>query len=212
MSQEITPERKMDKKVIALAIICIILAASLVGIIAVYQPSDNSDLQAQLAAKNATISSLQTQIANLQSQLANSPDASAYTQQISYLNQQLAALNASLTSANSDLAGYQQLTNLQLSAVLYNGNLTQDANATTTVWTNQLLYAGYIVVQAQATANTTYAQILYNYANFNFNYNQTVGTSGTAVFPVLPGTSQVIIGNINQENTNSINATLTYYY
>jgi hypothetical protein len=217
MSQEITPERKMDKKVIALAIICIILAASLVGIIAVYQPTDNSDLQAQLAAKNATISSLQTQIANLQSQLANSQSASSYTEQISYLNQQIAALNSSLVSANSDLEGYLQLVYLQLSGTLYSDNFTQDANATTTVSSDQLLYSGFILVVAEATANTTYAECLYTFGDYNFDYNVTLGTSGTAMFPVVgtpsePVTVGILIGNINQETTNSVNATITYYY
>ncbi len=45
-----------------------------------------------------------------------------------------------------------------------------------------------------------------------FDYNQTIGTSGTAVFPVLPGTLQINIGNINQTAANTVTATVTYYY
>ena len=58
MSQENNVQKKSNPKtiVIALAIICIILAASLVGVIALYQPNDS---QAQLAEKDSTISSLQ---------------------------------------------------------------------------------------------------------------------------------------------------------
>ena len=51
MSQENNVQKKSNPKiiVIALAVICIILAASLVGVIALYQPNDS---QAQLAEKD----------------------------------------------------------------------------------------------------------------------------------------------------------------
>ena len=90
-------------------------------------------------------------------------------------------------------------------------NFIQEANSTTTVWNDQLDYAGYVVVQATATANTTYAEVIYSYSETNFNYNQTLGTSGTALFPVLPGTVTVKIGNINQTDANNVTATVTYY-
>jgi cell division protein FtsL len=59
---------------IALAAACIVLLASLVGVIAVYNSNANnsntSDLQSQIASENSTISALQTQITTLQSQLS----------------------------------------------------------------------------------------------------------------------------------------------
>ena len=211
MSQENNVQKKSNPKivVIALAIICIILAASLVGVIAIYQPNGS---QAQLAAKDSTISSLQAQIASLEDRLANTVNASAYVTEITYLNQQLLALNDTLTSAYSDMSSLEGILQLQESGILYNDNFIQAANASTSVWSNQLSYAGYIVVQATATANTTYAEVIYSYAGTNFDYNQTLGTSGTALFPVLPGTVEIRIGNTNQTATNSITATATYYY
>ena len=212
MSQGITVEKKKsDKKVIALAIICIILAASLVGVIAVYLTNaNNSDLQAQITEKDNTISLQQQQIAALQSQMG---DATAYyASQIKYLNQTLSGLNDTLTSANADLLDLQSITQLGKSGILYQQTLTQDPNATTTLWNAQLNYAGYIVVQATATANTTYAETLFSYGEANFDYNQTVGTAGTAIFPVLPGTVEVRIGNVMQTSTNNATVTVTYYY
>ena len=211
MSQENNVQKKSNPKivVIALAIICVILAASLVGVIAIYQPNGS---QAQLAAKDSTISSLQAQIASLEDRLANTVNASAYVTEITYLNQQLLALNDTLTSAYSDMSSLEGILQLQESGILYNDNFIQAANASTSVWSNQLSYAGYIVVQATATANTTYAEVIYSYAGTNFDYNQTLGTSGTALFPVLPGTVEIRIGNTNQTATNSITATATYYY
>jgi hypothetical protein len=220
MTQAIEPEKRIDKKVIALAIICIILAASLVGVIAVYQPAANSDsqsdLQAQIAAKDAQISSLQTQITSLQSQLnqaSNSAGSPSLQQEVNSLQAQISSMNSTL----SDLQIYQKIAYLLMSGALYSGTFTQDANSSTTVWTDMLPYAGYIVVNAQALANTTYAEVRYTFSEVNFDYNATIGTSGTVIFPVLgtesnPVATEILIGNVNQTQSNSVNATLTYYY
>ena len=211
MSQENSVQKKSNPKVIviALAIICVILAASLVGVIAIYKPNDS---QAQLAAKDSTISSLQEKITALELQLSYTANASTYVMQIAYLNQQLSALNDTLTTTYADLSSLEDILQLQASGTLYNDNFIQDANTSTTVYSSQLDYAGYIVVQATATANTTYAEVIYSYAGTNFDYNQTLGTSGTALFPVLPSTVAIKIGNTNQTATNSITATVTYIY
>jgi flagellar basal body-associated protein FliL len=210
MSQENPVQKKSNTKVIALAIVCVILAASLVGVIAIYLPNGNpADLKAQIADKDSTISSLQTQIAALQyqlSQTANASDASVYVNQIAYLNQELTELNDQVT-------GYYNIAIMNTSSSLvYQQPITQDANSSTAVFSDAIYYAGYVVVQATATANTTYAEVLYSYAGANFDFTQTLGTSGTATFPVLPGTLQINIGNTNQTTTNSITATVTYYY
>ena len=211
MSQENNVQKKSNPKVIviALSIICIILAASLVGVIAIYQPNDS---QKQLAEKDSTISSLQEQIAILELQLSHTANASTYDTQIAYLNSQLSYLNDTLTYVYAEYADLQNIVQLGKSGILYDATSTQNANATTTLWNDQLDYAGYIVVQATASSNTTYAEVLYTYGEVNFDYNQTLGTSGTAAFPVLPGTVEIKIGNINQTNSNSVNVTVTYYY
>jgi hypothetical protein len=211
MSQENNVQKTSNPKtvVIALAVICVILAASLIGVIALYQPNNS---QAQLAEKDSTISSLQTQIAVLQSQLSNTPNASTYVTQIAYLNQQLVALNDVLNNTNSELLSLQSIVQLQSSGTLYNGNFNQEANTTTALWNTSLDYAGYITVQATSSANTTYVEVSYSYAGANFDYKQTLGISGTAVFPVLPSEVTVVIGNTNQTTINSITAAVEYYY
>jgi hypothetical protein len=202
--------QKRNKKVIALALICVILAASLVGVIAVYQPTG---LQEELAEKDALIDSLQAQIISLQSQLAQAPNATTYQAQISSLNQQITNLNATLMAAYEDMVSLQSALNLALSSVIYTDSFSQDANTTTVVWVGTMVYAGYVAIVAEATANTTYAEIIYSLGeNYYFNYNQTIGTSGTAIFPVLPGDVQISIGNINQTEANNVSATITYCY
>jgi cell division protein FtsL len=212
MSQESNVQKKSNSKVLVFALIaiCVILAGSLVGVIAIYQPIDS-----QLAAKDTTISSLQSQILNLESELSsqsNSSSTQAYINQITLLNQELASLNDSYTAAQSDAYYFQSILQLQQSGTLYSNSITQDANTTTTIWNDQLDYAGYVIVQATSTANTTYAEVIYSYTGANFDYTQTIGTSGSAVFPVLPGIVQVNIGNINQTDTNTITVTATYFY
>jgi cell division protein FtsL len=212
MTQESNVQKKSNSKVLVFALIaiCVILAGSLVGVIAIYQPIDS-----QLAAKDTTISSLQSQILNLESELAsqsNSSTTQAYINQITLLNQELASLNDSYTAAQSDAYYFQSILQLQQSGTLYSNSITQDANTTTTIWNDQLDYAGYVIVQATSTANTTYAEVIYSYTGANFDYTQTIGTSGSAVFPVLPGIVQVNIGNINQTDTNTITVTATYFY
>ena len=213
MSQENNVQKKGNSKVLVFALVgvVVILAASLVGVIAIYQPIDS-----QLATKDNTISSLNSQILNLEYELAsqsNSSSTQAYVNQITLLNQQLASLNDSFTAARSDAYSFQNILQLQESGILYpSSSITQAANASTTIWNDQLEYAGYVIVQATATANTTYAEVLYSYTGVNFDYNQTIGTSGSAVFPVLPGIVQVIVGNINQNNSNNLTITATYFY
>jgi len=214
MSQENNVQKKSNSKILvyALIAICVILAGSLVGVIAIYQPIDS-----QLAAKDETINTLHAQISNLDSQLSsvgNSSTSQAYVNQITLLNQELASLNDSFTAAQSDAYSFQSILQMQESGTLYasTSTITQAANSTTNLWNDQLDYAGYVVVQATATANTTYAEVIYSYTGENFDYTQTIGTSGSAVFPVLPGIVQVNIGNINQSTTNTITVTATYFY
>jgi hypothetical protein len=213
MTQENNVQKKGNSKVLVFALVAIvvILAASLVGVIAIYAPIDS-----QLATRENTINTLQATISDLENQLAsagNTSGSQVYINQIANLNQQLAYLNDSYTAARSDANSFNSIIQLQESGILYDTtSITQEANSTTNLWNDQLDYAGYVIVQATASANTTYAEVIYSYKGANFDYTQTIGTSGSAVFPVLPGIVQVNIGNINQSSTNTIAATATYFY
>jgi predicted PurR-regulated permease PerM len=212
MTQENTVQKKGNSKILVFALIaiCVILAGSLVGVIAIYQPLDS-----QITTKDNRINDLNARISQLESsQVNNSTSVSgttqAYTDQISQLNSELSDLNASYVAANS-------IAQLQQSGLLYSSStsgtsIVQNANSTTSLWNDQLDYAGYVVVQATANANTTYAEAIYSFSGVNFDLNQTLGTSGTAIFPILPGPVQINIGNINQSDTNTITVTATYYY
>ena len=214
MSQETSVQKKSIIKVIALAVVCIILAASLVGVIAVYLP-----VQSQISEKDETINSLNQQIAELELELSQSPDPTTYQNtiafyvaQIASLNSQLSDLNDTVTYVLADYESLQTIVRLGKSGTLYDATSIQNANTAATLWNDQLDYAGYIVVQATASSNTTYAEVLYTFEEFNLDYNQTLGIAGTALFPVLPGIVEVRIGNTMTSGTNNANVTATYYY
>jgi len=201
-----------NKKVIALAVICVILIASLIGVFAIYQPTTQ---QSQIAQKDQTIASLQSQLASLQEQISQYGNStSTYILQIAALNEQIAEYNATLAGAQQNLATANSILALGKSGILYQGTFSQEANTVTAIYSNALDYAGYVIVEIQATANTTYAQVSFPFGDGGiFNYNVTVGNSGTALLPVLPATVQISIGNVLQTGgTNSVNATATYYY
>jgi flagellar basal body-associated protein FliL len=200
--------KKRNIKVLALAVVCVILAASLVGVIAVYTLNGNSaDLKAQITTKDNMISSLQANNTALQSNITQTQAL------ISYYTNQLGSLNQQLTSLNDQVSGYYNIAIMNVSSILFSQQpITQDANSTTQVFSDVIYYSGYVAIQSTASANTTYAEVIYSYGGTNFDYNQTLGTSGNAVFPVLPGTLTINIGNINQATSNTVTASATYYY
>ncbi len=213
MTQENPPEKKSGSniKVIALAIICIILAASTVGTLALYLPN-----QTQITDKDQAIAALNQQITALQLQLnrmaANASQISELNSRIAYLTAQLTAFNASYSELQGDYQESQSLLNLARSENIYNDSLTQNPSASTSIFSSSSLYAGYIVLTATSNSSSTYAQIRYTYNNLAFDYNKTVGASGTVLFPILPTTIEITIGNLNPTDGNDVNATATIYY
>jgi hypothetical protein len=211
MSQENSSSNKSNIKVMvtALAVICVILGASLVGVIALYKPSGSSS---QLAERDATIVALQENITALNQRISSQVNATSYVQEIAYLEQQLQTLNDTLTTTNDDMSSLEDILNLQTTGTLYDDSFSQNANSTTVVYSDSLIYAGYLSIAATSTASTTYAEVSYTFSGVNFDFNQTIGTSGTAIFPVLPATVNIIIGNVNQTASDTIDAAVTYYY
>jgi flagellar basal body-associated protein FliL len=199
--------KKKNIKVIALAVVCIVLAAGLVGVTAIYLSSgNNADLKAQIADKDAAISSLRASNTALQNQLNQIPDNSVYTNQIDSLKAQLSDLNDTIST-------YYNIALMKSSGALISQQaVTQDANTSTQVFSDDIFYAGYVIVQATSSANTTYVEVSYTAGGTNFDYSKVIGTSGSAMFPVLPSTLQINIGNTNQTTANTATVSATYYY
>ncbi|MCL1976641.1 MAG: hypothetical protein FWG55_00800 [Candidatus Bathyarchaeota archaeon] len=181
---------------LALGVICIVLAASLVVVVAdglFFSDQPNTkDLEAQVSSLNTQITSLQNQVNNLNSKVSD------YEEQI-----------ADLTDEKNNYASIIALDEFMV--ILENQMYTQDANDVTSIFNETLDYAGYVEIQVESTSNTTYVQVSYTYEGLNFNQISTVSTDGTAYFPVLPGTIEILFGNTGTE-TNDATVTLTYIY
>ena len=209
---EKTTEKGGQKKVfgrtmiIALGLICIILAAGLFGAIAVYMPMV-SNLESQIAEKNNAISSLNSQVSSLTSQVL------ALQADIEQLSSTIEDYKAAQEAFNSQAKVYSNIISLNVTELLFGPTeINQAANTSGTIYTGNILYAGYISVSVESSSNTTYLQVAYPSYGVNYNQTVTVGTGGAAAFPVLPGVITVVLGNTEPVDEVTGTASATYRY
>jgi len=93
--------------------------------------------------------------------------------------------------------------------------ISQPAHSYTT-WTPvfSASYAGYVSVWVQTSTTTnTYVQVIYSAYGVNYDQQITVGTGGTAVFPILPCLDiEIRVGNVNLLTGATETVTITYHY
>ena len=174
--------KKTNTVTFALCIMCIILAAGLIAVTAYYNNRPNTG---QLISADDEITRLKAAIAD-------------YEKQIDIL-----------TFNNTQ---YKQIVNLEKTDTLI-GDIpyTQSAGELTVVFNEKFTYAGYLEVKISSTSDTTYAQVSYTYNNLKYDETTTVGTKGTAYFPIMPGTVKITIGNTDT-GTATINTDVTVNY
>jgi uncharacterized coiled-coil protein SlyX len=179
---------------IALGLICIVLAVGLVGAVGSYTLV--ASLNSQITEKDNTISSLNSQLASKDSQI------SSLDSQVTSLQNQVNSLNDTVNLAKS-------------SVYINNQTISQPANSYTH-WIPALSasYAGYVSVWVQtSTTNDTYVRVVYTAYGVNFDQVISVGTGGTAVFPLLPCSSiDIRVGNTNLIDGATETVTITYHY
>lgn len=82
-------------------------------------------------------------------------------------------------------------------------------------WTyTNINYTGYlrITIHSSTTAKA-YARVVYTYNGTTWELCKTLGTAGTADFPVLPSSSiEVGIGNTNTYDPAAHDVSIVYYY
>jgi hypothetical protein len=154
-----------------------------------------------------------------------SPIVSSQQDQINSLNNQgtaqLSSLNAQITQLQGEVSDLQNklsdsygVSGLEMSTVwLSDVTVNQDVGAG--VWYQYTAtYAGYITVNIQtSTTSNQYVQVTWTSNGVNYSNKVTVGTMGTAVFPVLPSSNvKVTIGNTNLLNGATATVSITYTY
>lgn len=197
----------LSLKVIALAVICVILLASTIGALALYLPT-----QTQLSDQQQTIDDLNDQISDLQGEVDSLEN---YQAQYTALKSQYDALQDDWATLNATyyeyLETYGSIIGLDNSETISSDDYTQELNATTTLWSGSVDYAGYVAVNVDSNVSSTYVEVTCLYSStYTMAYNQTVGKEGIALFAVLPGTVTVKVGNINE--AAGFNATAVYVY
>jgi Tfp pilus assembly protein PilN len=200
-------QKKSSIVVIALTIICVLLASGFIVTLAFFLPN-----QSKLTEQEQTIMTLNNQISALEQEISNAPDINVFQAQINELKTQVSALNNTLVNANQQLSPLRDIVNLNKYSLIYTNTTVQAPQTNATVLDSDLNYAGYITVQATSNSTTTYAMISYTYKDFTMVFNQTLGNSGSALFPVLPANIKMVLGNLETENGTQVVATITYYY
>lgn len=196
------------KATIVLGLVCVILAASLVGVIVIYlsigaSPSEVAALRTENTNLEGNVTSLTNQLTALQD---------SYVQ----LSSQLQSLQNQI-SANEELQNYtaELSTLLQLGAssvYMQNQQVQIDPNSTTTIISDVAIYAGYFSVQATSSSNTTYAQLFYTFSGQNFDNKVLLGEDGTGIFPILPGNFALVLGNDEASDIVNVTVSVTYVY
>jgi cell division protein FtsB len=173
----------------------------------------------ELGNKNATISSLQATISSLESQL-NSCNSQASSQvsdlqnKISSLQSQLNSCNSLVSSLRSQIDSLNDIIALNKYTVLVDRQTINQPAGYWNTWTFSLNYPGYLIVRVESsTTDKTYVRVIYNAYGVNYDTSINVGTSGTAVFPILPSTNIIVgVGNSNIINGASEVVTIEYHY
>ncbi len=202
-------ERKVVGRDIAIALtaICIILAVGLVAALIVYLPANGqiASLNAQLAQNSQTIAGLNSRISSLDSQLSSLNSSS---NNVGYLQNQISSLQA-------QLANYENILSFNASSAFLSQDFSMDPSSNDTIWnqpTSNFQYAGYVTVAVQSSSPTTFVELSYNSLGVVYDNVVTVGTNGTASFPILPGNVLISLGNHEASSTVTGTVSAKYYF
>ncbi len=209
--------------VIALGIICIILAVGLVGAVANYtsiisgkdniiasKDSQIGSLNSENTNKDNTISSLNSQITTKDNTIAS------LNSEVASKDSQISSLNSQVSSLQNQVNNLNDIVNLAQSAVWIDDQTISQPAGSYTYWTPAFSasYAGYVSVWVQTSTTTnTYVRVIYTAYGIHYDQQIGVGTGGTAVFPLLPCSSiDIRVGNTNLINGATETITITYHY
>ena len=185
--------------VIGVGILCGILLIALVYSFLTYT--------AMLRDKDAIISSLSGTGSDRDAIIADLQN------QIDQKDSQINNLNSQVSNLQSDVTSLNQIIDLQKSTVWISDETISNTPNSYTYWTPTASYSGYVVVNVQSsTTSNTYVQVLYNSHGVSYDQRISVGSGGSAVFPILPASIEIRVGNTNLLNGATETVTVTYYY
>jgi uncharacterized coiled-coil protein SlyX len=187
-------ERKVVSRniAIALGVICVILVACLVWTLSYYTSIIN-EKDRRISELESVITWLSNTLRNLEDRMHN------LTSQVNNLQNRVNELNS--------------IANLEKVEVIVNRETVNQPAGGYTSWRFGVGYAGYIVVRVHSsTTHNTYVRVIWSSHGVNYDNIIYVGTSGEAVFPVLPAYIEVRVGNTNLFGGATETVTITYHY
>jgi len=170
---------------IGLGIICIILAVGLVGVFTYYTMTLNN--------KNSVYDD--------------------YVSNHSHSNSDYDSLNSQKTNLQDQVNDLTSTLNLAKSETWVTSQTVSQPAGSYNFWTHSTTYAGYVTVNVESsTTDKTYIEVLWSAHGINYDNRISVGVSGTGVFPVLPSSVEVRVGNSNFMNGATETVTITCHY
>ena len=202
--------RRIDAIKATLIAIVIVLAA-----VSGYLYYQNTNTNASLSALTTSYESLQASKNNLQSTYDNLQSSfNNLTTRYNSLNATTNTMRDSYESLQVELQNLTYIVSLQQSRnYLTQYKLTQGADTYNSWIFTDIQYAGYIKVQIHSSNSTNnYVEVIYNYFGSSWSLRKNLGSLGSAIFPVLPTTVEVRIGNTNPSGAWGHTVSLTYKY
>jgi hypothetical protein len=172
-------------------------------------------LSGNITGHETQISSLNAQITQLQTWLFG--NITAYQNEVTLYNTYVADhhyTDENYENVYSLYQGLSNIANLTVSTVwVSNQTISQSAGAYTS-WTESVNYAGYVSITVlSSTTSSTYANVVYSAYGVSYDNPISVGTNGTAYFPVLPSLSITVeVGNGNVVSGATETVTIIYHY
>ena len=129
------------------------------------------------------------------------------------LQNKVSKLESQINTYKSQISNLESIVNLNLYKKLVDHKTVNEPSSSYIYWTFHADYAGYIVVTVHSsTTSRTYVEVIYNSYGTSFDEKVSVGSSGSAVFPVLPGNIEIRVGNDNMFSGATQVVSITYYY
>jgi hypothetical protein len=118
-----------------------------------------------------------------------------------------------IDSLQNQVTSLNAIINLEVATLWANATTISQAAGDASAANYVADYAGYVIVNViySSTANTS-VQVMYISHGVNYVNAVNVGSGGTALFPVLPATITVMVGNHNLLESAVEIVTIMYYY
>jgi len=196
-----------DRKLAGALVLCIILATSVVAVIAFYSSVLNSK-QTAIDSLNATITDQDEQISLLNSTKQD-------------LESQIDTLNSEMDDAQNQIDNLTEITELKKTEDWIDDYFDNVSTGTYMAWNRTIEYAGYIRFDRFGGGSTTetgeiYAQVIWISNNgVLFDQRKVFGKDTHFRFPVLPTSNlEVRVGYDDPENgtANAVIVTISYVY